>query len=220
MSIQIKDLGLQDYAETYTAMQEFNQTRHVTAGDQIWLLEHWPVYTLGLSVARQRHPVQHHHIPIVNTDRGGQITYHGPGQLIAYLMIDLNKRPYKAKKMVWLIEQSLIDYLQACGIEAERKVGAPGVYIQGGKIAALGLRVRGGCTYHGLALNVDMDLTPFGDIDPCGYARMKCVRLSDFINNIPVARVKETLPDYLIKYLDKTDDPPRGGNGNVSGQYL
>ncbi len=210
MSIQVKDLGLKDYAETYAAMQEFNQTRHATAGDQIWLLEHRPVYTLGLSADRQRHRHSRHRIPVVKTDRGGQITYHGPGQLIAYLMIDLNKRPYKVKTLVWLIEQSLIDYLSACGIGAERKAGAPGVYIRGNKIAALGIRVRGGRTYHGLALNVDMNLAPFSDIDPCGYARMKCVRLSDFINSMPVARVKETLPHYLIRHLDKTDKPPAG----------
>ena len=201
MTIQISDLGLCNYAETYKKMYDFNEQRNAATPDQIWLLEHPPVYTLGLS-GKTEHLLNTHDIPVVETDRGGQVTYHGPGQLIAYLLIDLKRRPYAIKKLVTLIEQALLDYLQSLAVNAQRKAGAPGVYIEDKKIAALGIRVRKGGTYHGLSLNVDMDLTPFAGINPCGYAGMECTQLSDFINGITLQQVKHDFPEYLIKHLE------------------
>lgn len=203
MTIQIKDLGIQDYVKTYDAMREFNDQRVATTRDQIWLLEHLPVYTLGLS-GKEEHLLNTDNIPVIKTDRGGQVTYHGPGQLIAYLMLDLKKRPYAIKKLVSLMEQVIIDYLHDLNIKAERKPGAPGVYTEGSKIAALGVRVRKGGTYHGLAINVAMDLSPFNGINPCGYANMQCTQISSFIKGITVSEVKKGLSDHLLKHLDKT----------------
>ena len=203
MTIRIKDMGLRDYADTYVAMRNFSERRQKHTADQIWLLEHSPVYTLGLS-GREEHLLDTGGIPVIKTDRGGQVTYHGPGQLVTYLLIDLNKRPYTIKKLVSLIEETIIAYLHNFDIQAERNPGAPGVYIQGDKIAALGLRVRRGRTYHGLAFNIDMDLAPFKGIHPCGYAGIECTRLADFVENITVKQVKTAFTEYLLKYLDQS----------------
>lgn len=205
MSFQLKDLGIQDYAETYDAMREFNELRDSNTEDQIWLLEHPPVYTLGLS-DKTEHLLNTSDIPVIKTDRGGQVTYHGLGQLIAYLLIDLKRRPYAIKKLVSLMESSVIEYLNDCGLKSERKAGAPGVYVNGEKIAALGVRVRKGCTYHGLALNIDMDLKPFEGINPCGYEGLVCTQLVNYKKDISVAEVKENLPAYLFKHLDQSGD--------------
>ena len=202
MTIQIKDMGLRNYAETYAAMRNFNNQRQSTTIDQIWLLEHPPVYTLGLS-ATGEHLLNTGTIPVIKTDRGGQVTYHGPGQLIAYLLIDLNRRPYRVKKLISSMEQSVIDYLREHDIQAERKAGAPGVYIQGEKVAALGVRVRQGRTYHGLAFNIDMDLEPFKGVNPCGYAGLRCTQLANIVKNITVAQVKARLPEHLFRHLDQ-----------------
>jgi lipoyl(octanoyl) transferase len=205
MSIKIVELGTQGYEETYQAMREFNEQRDTNTEDQIWLLEHQPVYTLGLS-DKTEHLLNTADIPVVKTDRGGQVTYHGPGQLIAYLLLDLKRRQYKIKKLVSLMELSVIDYLEDCGVMSERKVGAPGVYVSGEKIAALGVRVRKGCTYHGLALNINMDLKPFEGINPCGYEGLICTQLANYKKGISVSEVKEKLPDYLLKHLDQPSD--------------
>lgn len=205
MTIQLKELGVRGYEETYQAMREFNEQRDSNTVDQIWLLEHPPVYTLGLS-DKTEHLLNTAHIPVVKTDRGGQVTYHGPGQLIAYLLIDLKRRPYAIKKLVSLMEASIIECLEDYGLKPERKAGAPGVYINGEKIAALGVRVRKGCTYHGLALNVNMDLKPFEGINPCGYKGLVCTQLVDHKKDSSVTEVKENLPAYLIKHLDQSGD--------------
>jgi lipoyl(octanoyl) transferase len=205
MSIEIKDLGVRDYLDTYQAMREFNEQRDTDTEDQIWLLEHPPVYTLGLS-DKTEHLLNTADIPVVKTDRGGQVTYHAPGQLVAYLLIDLKRRPYTIKKLVSLMESSIIEYLKDCGLESERKAGAPGVYIKGEKIAALGVRVRKGSTYHGLAINIDMDLKPFDGINPCGYEGLVCTQLVNYIKQITVSDVKESFPGYLLKYLDQSGD--------------
>jgi lipoyl(octanoyl) transferase len=205
MSIQVKDLGNQQYLDTYQAMRDFSEQRDADTEDQIWLLEHPPVYTLGLS-GKTEHLLNTADIPVIKTDRGGQVTYHGPGQLIAYLLIDLNRRSYAIKKFVYLMEASLIDYLQTFGIQAERKSGAPGVYVDGEKIAALGIRVRKGCTYHGLALNIDMDLSPFQGINPCGYEGLNCTQLINFKKDITVSEVKKNLPNYLLKHLNQSSE--------------
>lgn len=205
MTIQIKDLGIRDYGETYAAMCAFNQQRDSDTKDQIWLLEHPPVYTLGLA-GKTEHLLNTNHIPVIKTDRGGQVTYHGPGQLIAYLLIDLNRRTYSIKKFVSLIETSIIDCLYDYGINAERLSGAPGVYVNGDKIAALGIRVKKGCAYHGLALNINMDLMPFKGINPCGYAGMACTHIVQHNKDITFADVKIKLSGYLIKHLDQAAD--------------
>lgn len=205
MSFDILDLDTQDYMDTYNAMRDFNQQRDTKTVDQIWLVEHLPVYTLGLS-DKTEHLLDTADIPVIKTDRGGQVTYHGPGQLIAYLLIDLNRRPYAIKKLVALIEAAIIDYLESCGIDSHRKSGAPGVYVEGDKIAALGVRVRKACTYHGLAINIDMDLQPFTGINPCGYQGLKCTQVVNYKEDCSVSDAKKNLPKFLLKHLDQKKD--------------
>ena len=164
----VRHLGLAGYAPTYQAMRGFTDARGTKTPDELWVLEHPPVYTVGIA-GRAEHFPRSGEVPIERIDRGGQITYHGPGQAIVYALIDLARRSLTVRGMVSLIEQAVIEVLQAHGVRAERRNGAPGLYVDGAKIAALGLRVRRGCCYHGVALNVDMDLAPFSAIDPCGY---------------------------------------------------
>jgi lipoyl(octanoyl) transferase len=164
----IRPLGLAGFVPTYQAMRGFTEDRNATTPDELWVLEHPPVYTVGIT-GRAEHFPRSGEVPIERIDRGGQITYHGPGQAIVYALVDLARRGLTVHGMVSLIEQAVIELLGAHGVGAERRKGAPGVYVDGAKIAALGLRVRRGCCYHGVALNVDMDLAPFSAIDPCGY---------------------------------------------------
>ncbi len=164
----VRHLGLAEYASTYQAMRRFTDEREAKTPDELWVLEHPPVYTVGIA-GRAEHFPRSGEVPIERIDRGGQITYHGPGQAIVYALVDLARRGLTVRAMVSLIEQAVIELLGAHGVGAERRKGAPGVYVDGAKIAALGLRVRRGCCYHGVALNVDMDLAPFSAIDPCGY---------------------------------------------------
>ncbi len=164
----MRHLGRVEYEPTWRAMQAFTAARQADTPDEIWLLEHPPVYTQG-QAGKPEHLIASTPIPVVPIDRGGQITYHGPGQVVAYVLVDLRRRGYGIRELVSRMEQAAIDLLAAQGVTAERRSGAPGVYVNGAKIAALGLRVKHGCTYHGLALNVDMDLTPFAAINPCGY---------------------------------------------------
>jgi lipoyl(octanoyl) transferase len=167
------------YEAALEAMRTFTAGRESDTPDEIWLVEHPPVYTLG-QAGKPEHLLCSSDIPLVKSDRGGQITYHGPGQLVAYLLIDLSRRGLKVRQLVSVMEQALIDCLAEYDIAAERVAGAPGVYVDGAKIAALGLRVRNGRSYHGLSLNVDMDLTPFSWINPCGYEGLKTTQLADF----------------------------------------
>jgi lipoyl(octanoyl) transferase len=174
----VRALGCVDYAPTFAAMQAFTAARGADTDDEIWLLSHPPVYTMGLKGSGQTYaPIGG--IPVVQTDRGGDITYHGPGQLVVYLLLDIGRRPLGPKELVRRIEQSVIDLLAGWAVSAERRAGAPGVYVEGRKLASLGLRVRSGRTYHGLALNVDMDLAPFGAIHPCGYSGLEVTQLRD-----------------------------------------
>jgi lipoyl(octanoyl) transferase len=170
-------LGVVAYASTYDAMRSFNTGRTAATPDELWVLEHPPVYTAGIA-ARAAHFPRSSAIPLVRVDRGGQITYHGPGQAIVYTLVDLERRHLTVSGMVALIEDAVIGLLAERGAAAQRKPGAPGVYVEGAKIAALGLRVRRGCCYHGVALNVAMDLAPFSDIDPCGYPGLKVTQTS------------------------------------------
>src|SRR5215831_12969971 len=176
-ALVVRDLGLSDYRNTYAAMRRFTETRGAGSSDELWLLEHPPVYTVGLA-GREEHLPRRSAIPLERVDRGGQITYHGPGQAIVYVLLDLARRGLSVRALVRLLEQAVIDVLDAHSVEAARKPGAPGVYVRGAKIAALGLRVRRGCCYHGVALNVAMDLAPFSDIDPCGYAGLEVTQTS------------------------------------------
>lgn len=175
--IIIKQLGLCDYRRTWEAMQDFTRQRTADSSDEIWLLQHSPVYTLGLN-GKPEHILNAGDIPVIQSDRGGQVTYHGPGQLVLYTLLDLNRRHIGIKQLVNLLEQAVIDTLQTYQVIGARKAGAPGIYVDGAKIAALGLRVRRGCCYHGLSLNVDMDLEPFERINPCGYAGLATTQLT------------------------------------------
>lgn len=174
----VRHLGLIDYEPTWRAMQSFTDQRGSDTADELWLLEHPPVYTLG-QAARPEHVQDPGDIPVVQVDRGGQVTYHGPGQLIAYLLLDLHRAGFGVKRLVHLLEQSVVDLLAGFHIEAQARPDAPGVYVGGAKVAALGLRVRRGCSFHGLALNVDLDLAPFSRIDPCGYPGLAVTRIAD-----------------------------------------
>jgi lipoyl(octanoyl) transferase len=196
----VRDLGRVDYAPTYAAMQAFNAGRGADTADELWLCEHPPVFTQGLA-GKPEHLLRDVGIPVVKIDRGGQITYHGPGQLVVYLLLDLKRRHLMVRELVRRMEQALIDVLADYGIAAERLAGAPGVYVGGAKIGALGLRIRNGCSYHGLALNIDADLAPFAAINPCGYEGMPVTRMSDLCSGarrdavaaLLVARLRRTL---------------------------
>jgi lipoyl(octanoyl) transferase len=174
--VRVVDMGLSPYQPTLEAMRAFTARRNADTPDELWLLEHPPVYTLGLAADAARGPKGDSAIPLVQVERGGEITYHGPGQVVLYTMVDLARRGIKVKQFVALLEQSVIDLL---GSRAERKPGAPGIYVGGAKVAALGIRVSRGCAFHGLALNVDMDLAPFSAIDPCGYPGLQVTQTRD-----------------------------------------
>ena len=204
--VAIRALGRTDYETTWRAMQEFTAGRLAATPDEIWLTEHLPVYTLGLA-GRREHLLRDNGIPVLKVDRGGQITYHGPGQLVAYLLFDLRRRNLGIRGMVRAIEASVIDWLDSMGISSYGKPSAPGVYVSAegieSKIAALGLRVRNGCTYHGLALNVAMDLSPFAAIDPCGYKGLVVTQLS----NLGVARTVDEAGTELAPILAERMTP-------------
>lgn len=172
----VRYLGRADYEPTFRAMQEFTAVRDAGTVDELWVVEHPAVFTQGLA-GKPEHLLKDNGIPVVQIDRGGQITYHGPGQIVVYLLLDLRRRNFKVKELVHRMEQALIDCLADYGVGAERQAGAPGVYVGGAKIAALGLRIKNGCSYHGLSLNVDMDLDPFQAINPCGYPGLAVTQL-------------------------------------------
>jgi lipoyl(octanoyl) transferase len=181
-------------------MQAFTANRSAETADEIWLLQHPPVFTLGMAGKRE-HLLADIGIPVVAIDRGGQITYHGPGQLVIYLLLDLKRLGFGIKDLVRRMEQAIIDALSESGIEAERQPGAPGVYVAGAKIAALGLRVKNGCTYHGLSLNLDMDLSPFQAINPCGYAGMVVTQVRNLASKPSPQPVEEALLASLMRQL-------------------
>jgi len=190
--IVIRKLGRAEYLPTWQAMREFTRGRNDSTPDELWLVEHPAVYTVGQGACV---PSLNSPIPVVKTDRGGDITYHGPGQIVTYTLVDLARRSIKVKRFVWLLEQAVIDLL---GRRAERKQGAPGVYVDGAKIAALGIRVVRGRAYHGLALNVDMDLSPFNAIDPCGYPGLKVIQTRD----LGVTVSADQLAESVMRNLD------------------
>jgi lipoyl(octanoyl) transferase len=183
-------------------MQDFTAQRGADTADEIWLLEHPSVYTLG-QAGKPEHLLNVTEIPLINIDRGGQITYHGPGQIVAYLLIDIKRRGYGVRDLVARMELAIIDLLAAHNITAQRRENAPGVYVNEAKIAALGLRIKHGCSYHGLALNVDMDLRPFANINPCGYQGMAVTQLRNLSANIDLNLLNAQLRELLIHHLSK-----------------
>ena len=197
----IRQFALYDYGLAYKQMAELTSQRDKNTPDEIWCLQHQPVFTLGLA-GKQEHILDAGSIPVVKTDRGGQVTYHGPGQLIVYVMLDLRRQDITIKQLVHQLEQSVINLCHELNIDAIRKQGAPGVYVADNKLAALGIRVRRGCCYHGLALNVDMDLDPFHQINPCGYPGMKVTQLSNLGCDKSVYHTFESLLQHLLKQLN------------------
>lgn len=193
----VRRLGRVEYEPTWRAMQAFTAARTEATPDELWLLQHAPVYTLG-QAGKAEHLIAPTDIPVVAIDRGGQITYHGPGQLVIYVLVDLRRRGYGIRELVTRMEQAVIDFLAAQGVSAARLPGAPGVYVEGAKIAALGLRVKQGCTYHGLALNLDMDLAPFAAINPCGYAGMRVTQCRDLGVAMPLQQAEGALSRALL----------------------
>lgn len=199
----IRELGQLDYVRTWLAMQRFTDERKLVPDtqDEVWLVQHPPVFTQG-QAGKAEHLLLPGDIPVVKSDRGGQVTYHGPGQLVAYLMLDVRRLGYGVRELVTRMEQCLIDLLASYGVSAAAKADAPGVYVDGAKIASLGLRIRNGCSFHGLALNVDMDLEPFRRINPCGYAGLAMTQLRDHAGPIEFAEVGARLRSQLVKHLD------------------
>ena len=195
-SIEVKRLGRVGYAHALEAMRSFTARRTEATPDELWLLEHEPVYTLGQGASA---PAPANGIALLRSDRGGEITYHGPGQVVLYTLVDLARRGIMVKRFVWLLEQCVIDVI---GERAERRAGAPGIYAGGAKIAALGIRVARGRAYHGLALNVDMDLSPFAAIDPCGYPGLAVAQLKDLGIRRTLEQVGTDLATALIKRLE------------------
>ncbi len=192
----IKRLGLADYPTTYAAMRTHNRAAGIDTNDEIWLLEHPPVFTQGLA-GKPEHILDAGDIPLVKIDRGGQVTYHGPGQLVVYLLLNMRNKGYGVKSLVRRIEQSLIDLLAEYDITGERRAGMPGVYVAQGKIAAIGLRVANHATYHGLSLNIDMDLQPFARINPCGYPDLPVTQMRD----LGIADNMQTIAAKLVVHL-------------------
>ena len=200
VQVVVRRLGRIEYDPAWQAMQAYTAARGTAGADELWVLEHPAVYTLG-QAGRPEHLLAANGIPLVRCDRGGQITYHGPGQAVVYALIDLRRRGYGIRELVHRIEQAVIDLLDDFDIAGERRSGAPGVYVAGAKIAALGLRVRHGCSYHGVALNVDGDLAPFTAINPCGYPGLPVTRLLDLGITLSVAEAGARLAARLERRL-------------------
>lgn len=196
----VRRLGLVPYEPTWRAMQRFTDERSRTTPDELWLLEHPPVFTLGMN-ADPAHVLGAGEIPVVRIDRGGQVTYHGPGQLVVYPLVDLRRAGLGVRDLVTALERAVIDYAATLGIEAESRRSAPGVYVAGRKLASVGIRVRRGASYHGIALNVCNDLAPFGQINPCGYAGLEMTRLADLSAVGSVSAAGEGLLAHLLPRL-------------------
>lgn len=201
MHIIVRDLGLSDYEEVFSAMKDFTAQRDKETTDELWLTQHNPVFTQG-QAGKKEHILNQGNIPIVQSDRGGQVTYHGPGQLVIYLLIDIKRRKIGVRQMVSLIEDSVIELLARFQITALAKSDAPGVYIDNKKIASLGLRVRNGRTYHGVSLNIDMDLSPFQFINPCGYQGLQMTQLIEQLHDCDFDTIGKQLSDIMITRLE------------------
>ena len=201
-ALTVRQLGLTDYESAWHDMQAFTDTRDANTPDELWFLEHPPVFTLGRN-GKQEYLHDTGNIPVINTDRGGQVTYHGPGQLIAYTLLNIKRRQLGVQSLVRILEQTVMDLLADYSLSAQRRDKAPGVYVDDRKLAALGLRVRKGCAFHGLSLNVDMDLSPFAMIDPCGYSGLEVTQLRDLGINATMATISTQFQKHLERLLDK-----------------
>jgi lipoyl(octanoyl) transferase len=200
----IKTIGLIDYEESLQRMREFTLRRSQKEEDELWIVEHPPVYTMGLKTKPEHLPQVRQRIPLVQSDRGGQITYHGPGQIIIYALLDLRRLKLSVREAVRLLEQTVINLLLSLGINAIGDEARPGVYVQGKKIASLGLKIRNGYSYHGVALNVDMDISPFEQINPCGYANLSVTQLKDLDVNLSIDEISQRWVDqFLVLFGDK-----------------
>lgn len=197
----VRNLGLVDYQPTLEAMRSLTAERGEAAPDEIWFLQHPPVFTQG-QAGKAEHILAAGDIPVIQVERGGQVTYHGPGQLVGYLMIDLRRLGLGVRELVTAMEDSLVELLAGYGVDAAPKADAPGVYVEGAKIASLGLRVRRGCSFHGLALNVQMDMEPFGRINPCGYSGLRMTQLSEQVSGpVDIEEVAQRLEQILRQRL-------------------
>jgi lipoyl(octanoyl) transferase len=199
--VVLRQLGLQDYQTVWRAMQQFTAERDQESADEIWITEHAPVFTLGLN-GRVEHVLQTEGIPLLESDRGGQVTYHGPGQLVVYVLANLRRLGMGPRQVVSLLENAMIAALSQYGICAEAKVDAPGVYVGGRKIGALGLRIKRGCCYHGLSLNNRMDLSPFKRINPCGYAGLEVTQLADLGINVQTYELAVPVVHHIMKAIE------------------
>lgn len=200
MNLIVRNYGVCDYLSAYDAMVEFNRSREMDTADEIWFMQHDPVYTLGMA-GKHEHILNSGEIPVIKTDRGGQVTYHGPGQLLGYVLFDLKRNRISIRGLVEKIEQAIIEMLRQVNIDGERLAGAPGVYVENRKIAALGIRVRNGCSYHGFSLNVNMDLHPYLGINPCGYPGMEVTQMNDLGLNLEIDQVAAKILPYLCNQL-------------------
>ncbi|MFC0676656.1 lipoyl(octanoyl) transferase LipB [Lysobacter korlensis] len=203
---RVRDLGLQPYEPIWRAMQAFTDTRGDDTPDELWLVEHSPVFTLG-QAGKPEHVLMPGNIPVLQVDRGGQVTYHGPGQLVVYPLLDLRRLDIGVREYVERIEQAVIDTLDEWNIEGARRDGAPGVYVNGAKVMALGIRVRRGCTFHGLAFNIAMDLEPFRRINPCGYAGLQVTSVADLGGPSGIAAVKPVLLEQIARQFTLALEP-------------
>lgn len=198
--LQIKHFSRQQYNVIFEQLRNFTLARDAATVDQLWILDHFPVFTQG-QAGKSEHILDAGDIPVVNSDRGGQVTYHGPGQLIVYFLLDLKRKKFNLHSLVRILETSIIELLHGYGITSTSQVGAPGVYVNGAKICSIGLRVRKGCTYHGLSLNVDMDLTPFLRINPCGYPGLTMIQIKDLVPEITLTATIDKLVPILAHNL-------------------
>ena len=215
----VREIGRSDYVTTWRAMQAFTEARTPGTADEIWLTEHPPIYTLGLA-GRREHLLRDNGIPTLKVDRGGQVTYHGPGQLVAYLLFDLRRPRIGVRELVRRVEVGVITWLGSVGVVARGDVDAPGVYVDIGgrnaKIAALGLKIRRGCCYHGVAVNIDMDLAPFRDIDPCGYPGLAVTDVARLGVQRTVAQAAQEIAPHLVQALSLS----RGLEADAAGTML
>jgi lipoyl(octanoyl) transferase len=206
-ALVVRRLGVAPYVPTWEAMRDFTERRDDGAPDEVWLVQHPSVFTLGLN-GRREHVLNAGNIPVVPVDRGGQVTYHGPGQLVLYPLIDLRRRGLGVRRLVTILEQTVVDLAASLGVAAYARPEAPGVYVDGRKLASVGLRVRRGCSYHGLSLNVAMDLAPFRRINPCGYAGLEVTQLRDLGIDPAPAEVEQALLNHFLARLEAAPATP------------
>ena len=200
-NLEIKDLGLVEYQDVWQQMQVDTSQKYGSEPDELWFAEHYPVYTLG-HAAEEKNIISNNNIPVVRTDRGGQVTYHGPGQLMIYFLLNLRRLGWGPKRLICELEEVMINLLSKYGVNAKRRIGAPGIYVQGKKIASIGLKIKKGHCYHGISFNIDMDLKPFDGIVTCGIDSLEVTQLKD-LENISMDKIKQDLVNMLKEYYSQ-----------------